>query len=74
MVFAKIVDLWRESVVMQSVLAIVVLCTLAYLTAIGRPVDDQWWALAGLVVGYYFGSDRVVAVRRILSSYKGDQR
>lgn len=64
--WANIVELWRESVVMQSALAIIVVGTLAYLTATSRPVPEQWWALVGLVVGYYFGSEKVVAMRRVL--------
>ena len=66
--WAKIAELWRDSVIMQSLLAILVVGTLAYLTAVGRSVDEQWWALVGLIIGYYFGSDKVVALRRVLGS------
>lgn len=64
---SELVQLFRESVVIQGVLTLVVVGAAVWLLALGQPVPDQLWGFVGLVLGYYFGSDRVNAIRRAIS-------
>ncbi|WP_322799217.1 hypothetical protein [Thermoflexus sp.] len=62
------VELFRESVIIQGFIVLVMLTTVSVMLIMGISVPDQIWALVGLVVGYYFGSDRAATLRRLRSA------
>jgi len=59
-------ELFRESAVMQGLLALVITVGVLTLYATGRPIPPEVWGIVGLVFGYYFGSDKRTALVRAL--------
>ena len=51
-----LIDLLRSSVLTQAVITVMTLSVVFYLVVTGKPVPPEVWALASLVVGFYFGS------------------
>lgn len=56
-------ELFRESVIIQGLIVLVLLVTISAMLIMGWNIPDQLWALVGVVVGYYFGSDRLRSMR-----------
>ena len=50
-----IVDLLRESVLVQGAITFVVIGVYAYLVVIGQPVPDDFKQVALLIIGFFFG-------------------
>lgn len=48
--------LLKESVITQAAITLILICAVAYLACTGQEIPEIVQALAGLVVGYYFGS------------------
>ena len=51
----KFWELFRESVIVQACLALVMLITICYMYAIGREVPDPLMNAFMVVLGFYFG-------------------
>ena len=49
-------ELFRESVIIQAAIALVLLVTIAYMYATGQEVPDQLVIFFSVVLGFYFGS------------------
>jgi hypothetical protein len=74
------VELLKESVIMRGVLAVIVIGVSSYLVIVAFPVPEWYVALAGGIIGYFFGSRPDAAVQRAqemaaakkeLEAYKG---
>lgn len=63
----KLLDLIRESVIVQGLITLSLVITVCYLWAAGRPVPPDLLGLLTLVVGFYFGSK----VQNIINKSKG---
>ena len=70
MAWSSLIDLFRESVLVQGLLALVVVSTVMVLLVMGVQVPPELWAVVGVIVGYYFGSDRAVTLRKYLALKK----
>ena len=51
----KFWELFRESVIVQACLALVMLITICYMYAMGREVPDSLMNAFMVVLGFYFG-------------------
>ncbi len=49
-------ELFRESVIIQAAIALVLLVTIAYMYATGQEVPGELQNLFAVVLGFYFGS------------------
>ena len=58
------VELFRESVIMRGVLAVIVVGGATYMVVSQQPVPDWYIGVAGAIVGYFFGSGPAVAISR----------
>lgn len=61
-------ELMRESVIIQGVIVLFLFVTVVVMMVMQIPVPDQLWTFLGIVIGYYFGSDKVSAIKRILKA------
>ena len=62
------IDLFRESVIIQGLIVLLLFALVGYLVATGQSVPNEVWGFLGLVVGYYFGSDKRAAIQRAFSA------
>jgi len=53
---STLIELLRESVLIQAVITLIVVTGVVYLYASGRPVPQELWSLVSLIIGFYFGS------------------
>jgi hypothetical protein len=58
------VELLKESVIMRGILAVIVIGVSSYLVIVAFPVPEWYVALAGGIIGYFFGSRPDAAVQR----------
>lgn len=56
-------DLFRESVIFQGVLAVVVIIGTFALLLTGRPVPDYVWMIDAAVIGFFFGAKNLLTAR-----------
>jgi uncharacterized membrane protein YfcA len=56
--------LFRESVIIQAILALLFAATVCTLYLKGQSVPGELLALLGTVIGYYFGSKTQSAINR----------
>lgn len=61
-----LLELLKESVIIQGMIVLLLFALVGYLIASGQTVPAEVWGFLGLVVGYYFGSDRKTAVVKAL--------
>jgi len=57
---------WRlleESVLVQSSVTLVAFAVTAYMVCTGQDTPKEWWALMGIIVGFWFGSKVQIASR-----------
>ena len=54
--------LFKESVIIQAVLALLFSSTVCYLFLTAQPVPGELLALLGTVVGFYFGSKSAATI------------
>jgi len=52
----KVLELFKSSVITQSIVTLALVVTLCVLWGLGRTVDPQLYQLTVLVVGFWFGS------------------
>jgi hypothetical protein len=60
-------EFWRlleESVIVQSVVTLVIISVIGYMVVAGQPMPKEFWAIAGSVIGFWFGSKAQMAERR----------
>jgi hypothetical protein len=60
-------EFWRlleESVIIQSIVTLVIICVIGYMVVTGKPMPKEFWAIAGSVIGFWFGSKAQMAERR----------
>jgi len=57
-------ELFKESVIIQAILALLFSATVCTLMLRGLPVPGELLALLGTVIGYYFGSKTQSAIKR----------
>jgi uncharacterized protein YggT (Ycf19 family) len=60
----KIIELLRESVIFQGLITLTVLVVWAVLQLEGRPVPQEVYTMAGVVVGFFFGGKYTSSVAR----------
>ena len=60
----KLVELFKESVIMQSLLALMFGGTVCYMYLTQQPVPGELLALLGAIVGFYFGAKVGVEARK----------
>lgn len=53
-----VVDLFKESIIVQSLLTLVIIVVTGYKVATGDAdaLPEQWWQITALIVGYWVGS------------------
>lgn len=59
-----IYQLFAESIIVQSLIALIVVVTISYLAAAGRPIPDPLLQIGWLVLGFWFGAKTEFARRR----------
>ena len=52
----KFWDLFERSVILQSLITLVLIVTVAFMYAAGKEVPAELYGLVSLVLGYYFGA------------------
>jgi hypothetical protein len=60
-------EFWRlleESVIIQSVVTLVIIGVIGYMVMTGQSMPKEFWAIAGSVIGFWFGSKSQMAERR----------
>jgi uncharacterized membrane protein YfcA len=65
-------DLFAESVIIQGILALVTVGAIIGLLFMGREVPKELWALAGIIIGFYFGAKTQQAVQAYIRSRRLD--
>jgi hypothetical protein len=60
--------LFKESVIIQALLALLFSSTVCYLFLTGQPVPGELLTLLGTVVGFYFGSKSAAAIVKGISN------
>ena len=63
-IMAGFVELLRESVIFQGLITLIVLGTWATMIIQGRPVPQEVYTMAGVVVGFFFGGKYTQSVAR----------
>ena len=58
-----LIDLLRESVIVQGILAVMALGGTFWLLLSGHPVDDRIWMVDTAVLGFFFGAKGLANVR-----------
>ncbi len=48
--------LFKESVILQAVLTLMVWSVILYMLANGQEVGSELWSVGSLIIGFYFGS------------------
>lgn len=66
----KIIELIRESTVVQGTITIVVLLTVAYMAIMGQSVPDFLIQALMLVLGFYFGAKSQQQAMAIIRTVK----
>ncbi len=61
----RFLELWRESSIVQGLIALCVIVTTCYLYAVGRTVPDQLIAVLFAILGYYFGAKSSIQATRV---------
>jgi hypothetical protein len=63
------IALLRESVIIQGSLTLIFACLYGYMLVMQIEVSEQFYALFGLIIGFYFGSKSQMstneAIRRV---------
>jgi hypothetical protein len=65
-------DLLAESVIIQGILALLTVGAIIGLLFLGREVPKELWALAGIVIGFYFGAKTQQAIQAYIRSQRAD--
>ena len=52
----KLIELLRDSTLIQGSITLVCICGIVYLWVTGKPVSDNLLGIVLLIIGYYFGS------------------
>ncbi len=52
----QLIDLLKQSVLVQAVITLAVIGATLYLVVVGRPVEDWLLQVLWLILGFYFGS------------------
>jgi uncharacterized membrane protein YfcA len=65
-------DLFAESVIIQGLLALLTVGAIIGLLFQGREVPKELWALAGIIIGFYFGAKTQQAVQSYIRSQQSD--
>lgn len=55
--------LLEESVLVQSTVTLIAVGVTAYLVLCGADVPREWWAMMGIIIGFWFGSKVQIAER-----------
>lgn len=58
-------ELFKTSVIVQALIAIMLLGTICYMYATGQEVPDQLTIFFGVVLGFYFGSKVQTSIMRL---------
>ena len=61
---SKFWELLEESVIVQSLVTLIVVCVIAYMVIAQQSMPGEMWSLAMLVLGYWFGSKGQVTARK----------
>lgn len=62
--------LMKQSVIVQAIITLIIVSTIAYLYIIGRPVPNDLINLVVLILGFYFGSKSQQRVDRSVIDYE----
>jgi len=57
-------ELFKSSVIVQALIALILLATICYLYATGQEVPGQLTTFFGVVLGFYFGSKVQTSIMR----------
>lgn len=60
------IDLLKQSVLIQALLAVMSVGTMVYLYIVGRPVPDELVTVVMLILGFYFGTKSQNLINRRL--------
>ena len=66
----KLVDLLRESSLVQALITLVIIATMCYMYINGMDIPETLTSVMLLIVGYYFGTKQQQAVNKIQSTRK----
>ena len=48
-------ELFKQSVIMQALLSVMMCGTYCYLVIAGKPISQEFYLLLGVIVGFFFG-------------------
>jgi uncharacterized membrane protein len=65
-------QLFAESVIIQGLLAMLTIGAIIGLLFLGKEVPKELWALAGIIIGFYFGAKTQQAVQAYIRSQHTD--
>jgi hypothetical protein len=71
-VFLKFLDLYADSVITQSLLALGVVGGWLYMLTAQIPVPQEFYIIVGTVIGYFFGSKTAIEGRKARKSMMED--
>jgi hypothetical protein len=66
-------ELLRQSVIIQGILAVGFCAVVAYLAITGRPIPDILVNVTMLIVGFFFGAKSTASARDLIESMKQEE-
>lgn len=60
----KFWELLEESVIVQSLVTLIVVCVVSYMVVAQQAMPAEMWTLTALILGYWFGSKGQVTSRK----------
>ena len=64
---SKFWELFAESVIIQALMALILLCTICYLYILALPVPDTLVNAFMVILGFYFGGKTVVTATKLVA-------
>jgi uncharacterized membrane protein len=66
--WGAMLELFKSSVIVQSLLTLVVVGTICILVLTARVIPEELWALTGVIVGYWFGSKNNITMQKMVEA------
>jgi len=63
-----IIELLRESILIQAAVTLIMVIGMVYMYAIGRDIPSDYLSLLSLIVGFWFGSKSEAKLRKYLGN------
>ncbi len=69
-VWMKLLELFEESTITQSILVLMVFGAIVYCVVSKQEIPDVLTYFAGIIIGFFFGAKSTIAVRKGVERWK----